>query len=68
MGCNPGTEVEVPGFGPVRTLQRPPGERLATVCRVNDVHFGEVECGRVEAMPELGPVLSVAPVRSPTRS
>src|SRR4029450_7033947 len=28
-----------------RTLARPPGERLATVCTVNDVHFGEVECG-----------------------
>ncbi|HEX5365203.1 MAG TPA: metallophosphoesterase [Acidimicrobiales bacterium] len=29
----------------VRTLPRPPGERLATVCTVNDVHLGEVECG-----------------------
>ena len=64
-GLEPGTEVEVPGVGPVRTLDRPPGERLATICTVNDVHFGEVECGRIEAMPELGPVLSVRPGEEP---
>lgn len=29
-GLAPGCEVDVPGVGPVRTLQRPPGERLAT--------------------------------------
>jgi predicted phosphodiesterase len=64
-GLAPGTEVDVPGLGPVRTLERPPGERLATVCTVNDVHFGEVECGRIESMPELGPVLSVGPGEEP---
>jgi Icc protein len=64
-GLAPGTEVEVPGAGTVRTLDRPPGERLATLCTVNDVHFGEVECGRIEAMPELGPVLSVDPGEDP---
>ena len=64
-GLEPDTEVDVPGVGPVRTLARPPGERLATVCTVNDVHFGEVECGRVDAMPELGPVLSVGPGEEP---
>jgi len=63
-GLEPGTEVVVPGFGPVRTLDRP-GERLATVCTVNDVHFGEVECGRIEALAELGPVLSVGPGEEP---
>lgn len=30
-----------------RTLPRPRGELLATVATVNDLHFGEVECGRV---------------------
>jgi len=65
QGLEPGTEVDVPGVGPVRTLERPPGERLATVCTVNDVHFGEVECGRIESLPEVGPVLSVAPGEEP---
>lgn len=64
-GLAPGTDVDVPGAGTVRTLDRPPGERLATLCTVNDVHFGEVECGRIEAMPELGPVLSVGPGEEP---
>lgn len=32
----------------VRTLPRPPGERLATVTTVNDLHFGEIECGVLE--------------------
>jgi 3',5'-cyclic AMP phosphodiesterase CpdA len=64
-GLEPGTGVDVPGLGPVRTLERPPGERLATVCTVNDVHFGEVECGRIESMPEIGPVLSTPPGEEP---
>ncbi|MHB1929665.1 MAG: metallophosphoesterase family protein [Acidimicrobiales bacterium] len=38
------------------TLPRPGGERLATVATVNDVHFGETECGRVEGH-DVGPVL-----------
>jgi predicted phosphodiesterase len=40
-----------------RTLPRPPGERLATVATVNDLHFGETECGRVGDL-DIGPVLS----------
>ncbi|MEO5678502.1 MAG: metallophosphoesterase [Acidimicrobiales bacterium] len=64
-GLAAGTEVEVPGVGPVRTLPRPGGERLATICTVNDVHFGEVECGRIQSMPEVGPVLSVGPGEAP---
>lgn len=31
----------------VRTLPRPPGERLVTVCTVNDTHIGETVCGAV---------------------
>lgn len=42
------------------TLPRPPGEQLATVTTVNDVHFGETECGVLEGL-DVGPVL-----RSPT--
>ena len=43
-GLTPGTAYELGGHS-FRTLPRPPGERLATVCTVNDVHFGETECG-----------------------
>jgi predicted phosphodiesterase len=39
-----------------RTLPRPPGERLATVATVNDLHFGETECGRIGNL-DVGPVL-----------
>lgn len=39
-----------------RTLDRPPGELLATFATVNDVHFGEVECGHIDGL-DIGPVL-----------
>ena len=45
----------------VTTLERPPGRHLATLATVNDVHFGEVECGRLGTPEELGPILSAAP-------
>ncbi|HVM40599.1 MAG TPA: metallophosphoesterase family protein [Acidimicrobiia bacterium] len=32
------------------TLARPSGALLATVATANDVHFGEIECGRLEMM------------------
>lgn len=42
----------------VRTLLRPDGELLCRFATVNDVHFGEVECGvLVEAQPDKGPIL-----------
>jgi predicted phosphodiesterase len=47
-----------------RTLPRPPGERLATIATVNDVHFGEVECGVIEGL-ELGPILQSEPGEAP---
>ncbi|MCU1461613.1 MAG: hypothetical protein JWO37_1688 [Acidimicrobiales bacterium] len=47
-----------------RTLARPPGARLATIATVNDVHFGETECGVIEGL-ELGPVFSVEPGAMP---
>lgn len=34
----------------IRTLQRPAGERLATVATVNDVHFGETTAGLVDGV------------------
>ena len=41
-----------------RTLPRPPGELLTRIATVNDVHFGETECGRIDDHRE-GPILSV---------
>ncbi|MGH9111823.1 MAG: metallophosphoesterase family protein [Acidimicrobiales bacterium] len=43
-GLTPDTTYELGGHS-FRTLPRPAGPRLATVCTVNDVHFGETECG-----------------------
>jgi predicted phosphodiesterase len=52
-GLEPDTEHDIDGFL-FRTLPRP-GERLATLATVNDVHFGETECGVLEGL-EMGPV------------
>jgi 3',5'-cyclic-AMP phosphodiesterase len=52
-GLEPDSLQEIDGFV-FRTLPRPAGERLATFATVNDVHFGEVECGIIEGL-ELGP-------------
>ena len=62
-GLEPDTDYELHGHA-VRTLPRPPGERLATVATVNDVHFGEVECGRIDDH-ELGPILRSEPDEPP---
>jgi Icc protein len=43
----------------VRTLPRPDGELLCRFATVNDVHFGEVEAGRIDDHPE-GPIQRVA--------
>ncbi len=60
-GLRPDVEVEVRGVGTVRTLARPGGELLCRFGTVNDVHFGELECGRIEEYPDLGPVLIARP-------
>ena len=51
--------------GQVSTLARPAGNLLATVATVNDVHFGEVECGRLGTPEEVGPILSTPPGEEP---
>jgi Icc protein len=56
-GLQPDTEYTLHGIT-FRTLPRPPGERLATIATVNDVHFGEVECGHVDGV-DIGPVIRV---------
>jgi Icc protein len=62
-GLEPDTEYTLHGVT-FRTLPRPPGQRLATFATVNDVHFGEVECGHVEGM-DIGPVLHREPGEEP---
>jgi 3',5'-cyclic AMP phosphodiesterase CpdA len=57
-GLDPDTVHEIDGFV-FRTLPRPAGELLSRFVTVNDVHFGEVECGLIEGM-ELGPTFAVA--------
>ena len=46
----------------VQTLRRPPGPHLCTVATVNDVHFGEVEAGRLSDSPhDVGPFFRSEP-------
>jgi 3',5'-cyclic-AMP phosphodiesterase len=47
-----------------RTLPRPGGELLTVVATVNDLHFGEAECGRIEGF-DIGPVLTAEPGDDP---
>jgi 3',5'-cyclic AMP phosphodiesterase CpdA len=48
------------------TLPRPPGQRLATVTTVNDLHFGETECGRLDIPGiDFGPILCREPGEDP---
>ncbi|HZQ83234.1 MAG TPA: metallophosphoesterase [Acidimicrobiales bacterium] len=62
-GLEPGREYELHGIA-FRTLARPDGERLATFATVNDVHFGETECGVIEGL-EIGPIFTAAPGEPP---
>jgi predicted phosphodiesterase len=56
-GLAPDTDYELEGES-FHTLPHP-GERLATIATVNDVHFGETEAGVIEGL-EVGPILSAA--------
>jgi Icc protein len=62
-GLPPDTDHEFEGVA-ARTLPRPGGGLLARFATVNDVHFGETECGVMEGF-ELGPVFSVEPGEEP---
>jgi Icc protein len=62
-GLAPDAEYELGGHR-FRTLPRPPGERLATVATVNDVHFGEVECGILNGVDD-HPIYTAAPGDDP---
>ena len=62
-GLTPDTAYNFHGVE-ARTLPRPPGELLCRVATVNDVHFGETECGRIDDNPG-GPIQRVAPGEPP---
>ncbi|MCX7620370.1 MAG: metallophosphoesterase [Acidimicrobiales bacterium] len=55
-GLEPDHVYEVDGFI-FRTLPRPAGELLSRFATVNDVHFGETECGVIEGL-EMGPIFT----------
>ncbi|MEP7201711.1 MAG: metallophosphoesterase [Ilumatobacteraceae bacterium] len=48
----------------VRTLPRPNGALLCRIGTVNDLHLGEVECGKIDDDPR-GPIQQVAPGEPP---
>lgn len=58
-GLEPDAEHERLGIA-FRTLPTPPGTLRCRLGTVNDVHFGEVEAGRIDDIP-LGPVRRAAP-------
>jgi predicted phosphodiesterase len=68
VGLEPGTTYPLAVSGAdvsellpssVTTLAAPTGRPVATVATVNDVHFGEVECGLLGIPDEIGPVFRV---------
>src|SRR4051812_104813 len=61
-GLAPGTDHELDGFA-FTTLPEP-GELLATFATVNDVHFGEVECGVIDGS-DIGPTFRTPPGEEP---
>ncbi len=62
-GLAPGTEHDLDGTL-VTTLERPGGELLCRFATVNDVHFGEVVCGVLDAFPD-GPLFEAEPGAPP---
>ena len=59
----PGTEHTEHGHT-FRTLETPPGRLLSRFATVNDVHFGETECGRIDDNPN-GPIMRPEPGEQP---
>lgn len=62
-GLEPDTEHVRHGIA-FRTLPRPAGRLRSRFATVNDVHFGEVEAGRIDERPD-GPILRVVPGEPP---
>ncbi len=62
-GLTADTEHDLDGVR-VRTLPRPGGELLCRFATVNDVHFGEVEAGKIDDLPD-GPIRRSEPGAAP---
>ena len=62
-GLAPSTRYELQGLA-VTTLARPEGELLCRFATVNDVHFGELECGKIDDNPQ-GPIQRSLPGATP---
>jgi Icc protein len=62
-GLKPDSPYELHGVA-FRTLPRPAGPLRCRFGTVNDVHFGEVEAGRIDDNP-LGPIVRAAPDAPP---
>jgi len=62
-GLEPDTEHDLGGVT-ARTLARPAGNLLCRFATVNDVHFGEVEAGRIDDLPD-GPIRRAEPGAKP---
>jgi 3',5'-cyclic-AMP phosphodiesterase len=60
-----GAEVSALLPAEVTTLPLPAGRLLSIVATVNDVHFGETECGLLGTPEELGPVFTSEPGADP---
>jgi 3',5'-cyclic-AMP phosphodiesterase len=62
-GLEPDTEHDLDGIA-IRTLPRPDGALLCRFATVNDVHFGEIEAGRIDDLTD-GPIRRSAPGAPP---
>jgi len=62
-GLEPDSELTRHGIT-ARTLPRPPGPLRCRIGTVNDVHFGELEAGRIDDHRD-GPIVTVAPGADP---
>ena len=62
-GLSPDTDHVLDGVA-VHTLRRPPGTLLCRFATVNDVHFGEVEAGRIDDLAG-GPIRRADPGQPP---
>lgn len=62
VGLDPGTDYDIDGLA-FRTLPQPAGERLATIATVNDVHFGETQCGLMTGFTN--PPITIEPGEAP---
>jgi Icc protein len=62
-GLTPDSDHELFGVS-FRTLRRPAGELLCRLATVNDVHFGEIEAGRIDDNTD-GPIRRTEPGAAP---